>query len=66
VLCELRPNNQSVTESTCKDGCTEFLPEKSARQAWYDIKKRLQQGRYIAINEAGEVARLLEDPGVTG
>jgi hypothetical protein len=63
VLCDLSPNNEPVAESNWKDACVEFLPEKSARQTWYDIRKRLHKKRYIEFHANGTVTRTMEGPG---
>lgn len=61
VLCDLSPGNAPVTESAWKDEC-DFLPEKSARQAWHDIASGLRRKGFVDFHDNGTVTRRMEGP----
>ena len=58
VLCQLRPNNTSISDIEWKEACLEFLPARKA--SFYDMKNVLMKKRYIVIDNEGLVTRRME------
>lgn len=58
VLCEIRPQNDPVTETEWKDSCDEFLPQR--RGAMYDVRRRLEKLGLLMANPDGTLQRKLE------
>jgi hypothetical protein len=58
VLCEIRPQNDPVTEAEWKEACEEFLPQR--RGAMYDVRQRLVRSGLIVVNEDCTIQRKLE------
>jgi hypothetical protein len=58
VLCQLRPDNTSISDIEWKEACLEFLPARKA--SFYDMKNVLMKKRYIVIDNEGLVTRRME------
>lgn len=58
VLCEIRPQNDPVTEEEWKQACEEFLPK--TRGALYDIRRRLVRAGLLQVNADCTIQRKLE------
>lgn len=58
VLCEIRPQNDPVTELEWKESCEEFLPQR--RGAMYDVRQRLVRAGLIVVNPDCTIQRKLE------
>jgi len=58
VLCQLRPDNTSISDIEWKEACMEFLPARKA--SFYDMKNVLLKKRYIVVDNEGLVTRRME------
>jgi hypothetical protein len=58
VLCQIRPDNTSISDIEWKEACLEFLPARKA--SFYDMKNVLMKKRYIVIDNEGLVTRRME------
>jgi len=58
VLCQLRPDNTSISDIEWKEACMEFLPARKA--SFYDMKHVLLKKRYIVVDNEGLVTRRME------
>ncbi len=58
VLCQLRPDNTSISDIEWKEACLEFLPARKA--SFYDMKHVLLKKRYIVVDNEGLVTRRME------
>jgi len=58
VLCQLRPDNTSISDIEWKEACLEFLPARKA--SFYDMKNVLLKKRYIVVDNEGLVTRRME------
>lgn len=58
VLCQLRPDNTSISDIEWKEACLEFLPARKA--SFYDMKHVLLKKRYIVVDNEGLVTRRCE------
>lgn len=47
ALCDLRPNNEPVTDSEWREACTQFMSERSLKSGFFDLKRRLIAEGYI-------------------
>lgn len=60
VLCELRPNNDPVTDVEWKEACKEFLGDRDVSKRFWDIKKVLMRKGFVEIDGQGMVTRRCE------
>lgn len=60
VLCELRPNNDPVTDVEWREACKEFLGDRDVSKRFWDIKKVLMRKGYVEIDGQGVVTRRCE------
>lgn len=58
VLCTLRPTNAPITDVEWKEGCTEFISTR--RQAWYEVRVKLQRYKLIVVGADGFITRRME------
>lgn len=60
VLCELRPNNDPVTDVEWKEACRDFLGDRDVNKRFWDIKKVLMRKGYVEVDSQGMVTRRCE------